>query len=190
MDASTWQQPPTVPHDCDEEKGHSPSPEMSFPVNVRKAGTIIDVAPGNRRTLHVRWADDVGDVLDLMPLLIGSQRYKRVRTDDTLFRTARIVAGGSVIEWADGSSIPAQRLRVLSRLKMTSGEFRDAMEAMGLTYDGMAALLGVSRRMIGAWRGGGKAHSSIHGIGGPAPCRAGSGHVGRVVVSHRGHDIM
>src|SRR5690606_30089187 len=54
---------------------------------------------GRDRTLHVAWQNDVEETLDLMPILLGSRQYVRLRANEHLFRSVRVGSGGGFVEW-------------------------------------------------------------------------------------------
>ena len=87
-------------------------------------------------------------VIDIAPALASRRVFLRLRTDDELFRTLRVNEDGNAIEWEDGAELTAIWLERLAPSSLENTEFRAAMEELGYSLDGMAARLGLSRRLI------------------------------------------
>ena len=75
---------------------------------------------------------------------------------DNLFRTARASDDGTLIVWADGSAVGLGWIEDMALSRMGRDEFRSALDALGLTIEGAAAHLGVSRRSVASYRTGGE----------------------------------
>jgi hypothetical protein len=76
-----------------------------------------------------------------------------LREDDDLFQTLRVNEDGNAIEWDGGLELSAEWLERLPAIGMENDEFRKAMKVLGLSLDGMAAQLEVSRRLVASYRG-------------------------------------
>jgi hypothetical protein len=78
--------------------------------------------------------------------------FLALRTDDALFHTLKVNEYGNAIEWDDGAELTAIWIRRMVPADFDNGEFRAAMETLGLSLDGMAAALEISRRQIASYR--------------------------------------
>jgi hypothetical protein len=104
------------------------------------------------RMLRVTWRDGTSQEIDINPALASRRIFLRLRTDDELFRTLRVNEDGNAIEWEDGTELTAIWIERLAPTSLRNEEFRDAMDQLGFTLDGMASRLGLSRRLIASYR--------------------------------------
>ena len=123
------------------------------------------VFPQSGRSVRVIWSDGSEEDFDLSVIFAGHRQFLRVRSDEQLFRAVRVDVQGRYIEWPDGSLIVAERLAMLRELEMSNATFREAMATLDISYDGMAQLLGLSRRQVAAMRG--KAYPAPRSAGRP-----------------------
>lgn len=106
----------------------------------------------DERRVRVVWRGGLAQDIDIAPALSSRRLFLRLRTDDALFRTLRVNEDGNAIEWADGAELTAIWLERLAPTALANTEFRAAMDTLGFTLDGMAARLGLSRRLIADYR--------------------------------------
>jgi hypothetical protein len=104
------------------------------------------------RTVSVTWLDGETKMVDLAPALASRRVYIPLRDDDTLFRTLRVSEFGDAIEWDGGLDFSAVWLESLPALGFSNAQFRAAMSTLGLSLDGMAAALEISRRLVAEYR--------------------------------------
>jgi len=90
--------------------------------------------------------------VDLAAALESRRFYKPLRGDDELFRSFRISEYRNAIEWSGDLDFSAVWLEALPDAEFSNEEFRAAMDRMGMTLDGMAEALEVSRRLIADYR--------------------------------------
>ena len=102
----------------------------------------------DERNVAVVWRGGHSQVIDVSPALASRRIFLQLRTDDELFRTLRVNEDGNAIEWDDGAELTAIWLERLAPSSLENAEFRDAMAELGYSLDGMAARLGLSRRLI------------------------------------------
>lgn len=100
----------------------------------------------------VTWRNGVEQEIDVSAALASKRIFLRLRTDDALFQTLKVNEDGNAIEWDDGAELSAIWLERLAPSSVQNDEFRDAMDELGFTLDGMAARLGLSRRLIADYR--------------------------------------
>lgn len=105
------------------------------------------------RKVKVMWRDGRTKIVDLAPALASRRIFIPLREDDELFRTLHVNEVGNAIEW-DGPDLEfsAVWLDRLPEAEFTNDEFREAMSELDLSLDGMAASLGISRRLIASYR--------------------------------------
>src|SRR5215510_14297578 len=61
------------------------------------------------------------DFVDLAPVINTYKLYRPLRNNEELFRTARLVDHGNVVEWGDGTiDMPAELIKDLANEAMTS----------------------------------------------------------------------
>ena len=113
---------------------------------------IAKAAPLDGRRVAVTWRGGGSDVIDVTPALSSKRIFMRLRTDDELFLTLKVNEDGNAIEWADGAELTAIWLERLAPSTIGNDEFRDAMDDLGFSLEGMAARLGLSRRLIADYR--------------------------------------
>jgi len=100
----------------------------------------------------IEWKSGVSKVIDLAPAFVTLRVFAKVRKDDELFRTMQVDEYGDALIFADGSELSAMWIEELAAASMDNGEFREAMDKLRFTLDGMAARLGVARRLIADYR--------------------------------------
>ncbi|PWV94200.1 DUF2442 domain-containing protein [Phyllobacterium myrsinacearum] len=113
---------------------------------------IRDVVPLDRRKVAVTWRSGETKIVDLAPALASHRVYIPLRDDDGLFRTMRVSEYGEAIEWTDELDFSAVWIARLPPVTFDNQEFRTAMDELGMSLDGMAAALEVSRRLIADFR--------------------------------------
>ena len=113
---------------------------------------IRGARPLEGRMALIEWKGGVSKVIDLAPAFVTLRVFAKVRKDDELFRTMQVDEYGDALIFADGSELSAMWIEELAAASMDNGEFREAMEKLRFTLDGMAARLGVARRLIADYR--------------------------------------
>ena len=104
------------------------------------------------RKVRVTFEDGRTKVVDLTAALESRRFYKPLRDDDALFRSFRISEYRNALEWSDDLDFSALWLEALPSVEFSNADFRAAMDDLGMTLDGMAAALEVSRRLIADYR--------------------------------------
>lgn len=114
---------------------------------------IAGAVPLDGRRVKVMWRSGETKVVDLAPALASRRIYMPLRNDDALFQTLKVSEYGDALEW-DGSDLEfsAVWLHHLPEAEFSNAEFRDAMDRLGMTLDGMAAELEISRRKVADYR--------------------------------------
>ena len=113
---------------------------------------ITAVKPLDGRRVAVTWEGSSTQVVDLTPALFSHRAFVRLRSDDRLFREVRVSEYRDCLEWPDGSELPATWIEELADPPLDNAEFREAMDRLHMSLDGMAARLGVARRLIADYR--------------------------------------
>jgi hypothetical protein len=125
-------------------------------VEIVRSGTslprIMKARALEGRKVEITWLDGTKKVVDLMPALASRRIYMPLRTDDALFRTLRVGEYGDAIEWDNDLDFSAIWTDALAPADFGNADFRNAMDALQLSLDGMAAALEVSRRRIADFR--------------------------------------
>ena len=122
---------------------------------VRAGASLPQIASAkvlSGRTIEVTWRDGGTNVVDLKPALASRRIYMPLREDDELFNTLKISEYGDAVERSNGLDFSAVWLSQLPPASFGNAEFRDAMDRLELSLDGMAAALEISRRQIADFR--------------------------------------
>ncbi|MGE6743324.1 DUF2442 domain-containing protein [Allorhizobium pseudoryzae] len=112
------------------------------------------VEPLDDRLLRVTWASGQEQVVDLAPALLSRRVFMPLRQDDALFRAVTVEEFGTAIEWPGGIDFSALWLSKLPPVDFGNADFRKAMDELGMTLEGMAAALEISRRQVADYRKG------------------------------------
>lgn len=113
---------------------------------------IRSAKPLDRRNALIQWKDGGEVVVDLSPAFTTLRIFSALRKDDELFQTLRVDEYGDALVWDDGAELSAMWIEELAAASLSNAEFRDAMDSLQMTLDGMAARLGVARRLIADYR--------------------------------------
>ncbi len=113
---------------------------------------IESASPLDGRKVLVVWHGGGREIIDVAAALASKRIFIRLRTDDELFRSLKVNEDGNAIEWADGAELTAIWLERLAPSTIGNDEFRQAMDDLGFSLDGMASRLGLSRRLIADYR--------------------------------------
>jgi hypothetical protein len=113
---------------------------------------IESAAALDGRRIMVVWRGGGREIVDVAPALASKRIFIQLRTDDALFHSLRVNEEGNAIEWADGAELTAIWIERLAPSTIGNDEFRLAMDELGFSLNGMAARLGLSRRLIADYR--------------------------------------
>ena len=105
------------------------------------------------RRVRVVWRDGTSKVVDLGPVLESRRIFIPLRQDDALFRTLAVSEEGDAVVWpGDDLECSAVWIEALPSDDFENADFRAAMDQLGMSLDGMAAALEVSRRLVASYR--------------------------------------
>lgn len=113
---------------------------------------IATATPLSGRKVTVVWRDGGTKTVDLAPALNSRRVYIPLRDDDKLFGTLRVSEYGDAIEWDGDLDFSAVWIDHLPSVDFDNAAFREAMSRLGLSLDGMAAQLEISRRLVADYR--------------------------------------
>ncbi|MGH2343107.1 DUF2442 domain-containing protein [Segnochrobactraceae bacterium EtOH-i3] len=114
---------------------------------------LIEATPLAGRLVYIRFASGVEKTVDLAPALASRRIFIPLREDDALFRKMTISPWADALTWPGPDlEFPADWLEDLPPATFSNTEFRDAMDRLGLSLDGMAAALEISRRLVADYR--------------------------------------
>ncbi len=108
-------------------------------------------------TLIVTWShgERAGQVdrIDVAPIINTYKIFRPLRTNEALFKTARLSEDGDAVVWDDKDlELSAEALESLANQIMTPQDFVAFMERNHLTEEGIASILGYGRRQIGYYK--------------------------------------
>lgn len=106
----------------------------------------------DRKRVRITWRDGNAVTVDLEPVFLSHRHFIPIRNNDELFQTLRVNEDGTALEWDDGIELSAVWIARLPAVGMANSEFRSIMEELGMSLDGMASQLEVSRRLIAEYR--------------------------------------
>lgn len=118
----------------------------------RELPRIAEAVALDGRKIKVTFTNGTSKTVDLTPALESRRFYIPLRDDDALFRSFRISEYADSLEWNDDLDFSALWLEALPSVEFSNEDFRRAMEELGMTLDGMAAALEISRRQIADYR--------------------------------------
>jgi len=122
-------------------------------VSVGRPLPRIDSAePLDGRRARIVWRGGTAQIVDLSPALSSHRLFIPLRKDEALFKTMRVSPLGDALEWDDGAELSAEWIEELALASLDNAEFRNAMDVLNMSLDGMAARLGVARRLIAEYR--------------------------------------
>ena len=104
------------------------------------------------RKVRVYWRSGKQQVVDLAPTLFSRRIFIPLREDDALFRAVCVEEDGIALEWPGGIDLSANWLAKLPPLEFDNFSFREAMDELGMSLEGMAAALDISRRQVADYR--------------------------------------
>lgn len=113
---------------------------------------IAHAVPLDGRKVKVIWAEGSVKVVDLGGALASRRIYIPLRDDDDLFRSLRVTDYGDGIAWGDDLDFSAVWLDRLPEADFTNEEFRNAMEILKRSNEGMAADLEISRSQVAEYK--------------------------------------
>jgi hypothetical protein len=105
-----------------------------------------------KRLIRITWKSGDVAVVDLTPALLSRRVYIPLRNDDTLFASFQVAEYGTALEWPGNIDFSALWLSKLPSVEFDNEAFRKAMDDLGMTLDGMAAALDISRRQVADYR--------------------------------------
>lgn len=113
---------------------------------------IEAVEPLEGRKLRILWRSGKQQLVDLAPVLLSRRVFIPLREDDALFRAVTVEEDGISIEWPGELDVSASWLAKLPSLEFDNSSFRSAMDELGMSLEGMAAALDISRRQVADYR--------------------------------------
>lgn len=102
--------------------------------------------------VRVEWDDGREEVIDLRPAILSHRAYVSLRSNAGLFASFKVRDRGDSLVWPDGQELSADWIQELSPRELDNEEFREAMSQLRLSLDGMAARLGIARRLVADYR--------------------------------------
>jgi hypothetical protein len=108
--------------------------------------------------LVITWADGqrVGrvDAINVSPIINTYKIFRPLRKNEALFEAARVSEDRDSIVWDDNDDLElsAEALEELAEQTMAPDHFVAFMQRNGLTEEGVATILGYSRRQIGYFK--------------------------------------
>lgn len=102
--------------------------------------------------LRVEWDDGREEEVDVGPAIMSHRAFVSLRTDPSAFAAFKVRDRGDCLVWSEGQELSADWIQELAPRALNNEEFRDAMKQLRLSLDGMAARLGIARRLVADYR--------------------------------------
>lgn len=102
--------------------------------------------------VRIEWEDGREEVIDLAPAILSHRHFIGLRDDPQAFRRFRVRDRGDCLIWDGGQELSAEWIEQLAPSSLANSEFRQAMKDLNLSLDGMAARLGIARRLVADYR--------------------------------------
>ena len=113
---------------------------------------ILSVRVLQNFEIEIVWNSGQKSACDLAPVLASRKILRTLLAEPTLFMPVSVNDDGNAVIWKNGAEISAVWLEELSLTRFSNSDFRALMDQLGLTLEGMAATLEVSRRQIANYR--------------------------------------
>ncbi|MFK4809271.1 DUF2442 domain-containing protein [Devosia sp. ZW T5_3] len=113
---------------------------------IRQASPVEDMK------IKVEWDDGREEIIDVKPAIMSHRAYVALRADPKLFASFKVRDRGDSLVWPDGQELSADWIQDLAPTALDNVEFRQAMADLKLSLDGMAARLGIARRLVADYR--------------------------------------
>jgi hypothetical protein len=102
--------------------------------------------------VEITWKGGVVQTIDLTPAIVGHRHFVRLRSDPDAFAKFVVSETADSLVWENGEELSAVWLEELAPASLGNAEFRQAMDELSFSLDGMAARLGIARRLIADYR--------------------------------------
>lgn len=113
---------------------------------------LLSAEPLEARKVRLIFKMGEERVVDLAPVLLSRRVFLPLRSDDQAFRAMQVNDYGTAVEWSGDIDLSAAWLARLPSITFDNHDFRRAMDDLGMTLDGMAAALQISRRQVADYR--------------------------------------
>lgn len=113
---------------------------------IRKAIYVRDMS------VRIEWDDGRESIVDLAPAVMSHRHFVSLRSDLEAFSKFFVRERGDALVWPGGQELSASWIDELVTETLDNAQFRQAMVDLRLSLDGMAARLGVARRLIADYR--------------------------------------
>lgn len=102
--------------------------------------------------VRVEWHDGREEEIDLGPAILSHRAFVSLRNDPSTFSKFIVRDRGDSLVWPGGQELSADWVQELAPRALDNEEFRNAMTQLHLSLDGMAARLGIARRLVADYR--------------------------------------
>ncbi len=113
---------------------------------------IVSVRALTNFEIQIVWKSGQNSTCDLAPILASRKIFRTLLSEPRLFSSVAVNDDGNALLWENGAEMSAVWLEELSLSRFSNSDFRTLMDKLGLTLDGMAATLEISRRQIASYR--------------------------------------
>lgn len=108
--------------------------------------------PMNGYVIRVEWDDGREEEIDVAPAILSHRAFVALRDNPAAFAAFKVRDRGDSLMWTDGQELSADWIQELAPKELGNKEFREAMTQLRLSLDGMAARLGIARRLVADYR--------------------------------------
>lgn len=132
--------------------GRSSMAESEFIEAGAPLPRIRHARPEEGFCVRVEWEDGREEIIDLTPAIFSHRQFVVLRDDPQAFRRFHVRDRGDCLIWEGGQELSAEWIEQLAPSALANSEFRQAMKDLNLSLDGMAAGLGIARRLVADYR--------------------------------------
>lgn len=113
---------------------------------------MLSATPLSGYIIRVEWNDGREEEIDVGPAILSHRSFVSLRNDGDAFGAFIVRDRGDSLVWPGGQELSADWIEELSPRELDNAEFRDAMSQLRLSLEGMAARLGIARRLVADYR--------------------------------------
>lgn len=113
---------------------------------------IKSAEPVGGLRVRVQWQSGETQVVDLAPAILSHRHFIPLRQNEELFGQMTVSETQDSLAWPGDIELSAVWIEELAPSSLDNEEFRGAMEELQFSLDGMAARLGIARRLVADYR--------------------------------------
>jgi hypothetical protein len=113
---------------------------------------IQSAVPAGDLRVRIHWKSGGSQVVDLAPAILSHRHFIPLRQNEELFCQLSVSETEDSLIWPGDIELSAVWIEELAPSSLDNEEFRGAMDELQFSLDGMAARLGIARRLVADYR--------------------------------------